>query len=189
MPCGGLVTLWGLAGERSLSTMMRRQLLTACTWGRVGDVFVAAGAATGGSALTAVGGVHIRCCGHGCLWFRSYSDSLLKSAKVSKTLLPLHSVPRLGSACPHSGIDPWAAAMGHPWPSAANPASLPGYPRLNACVRPSWLTGLTDQDQKPEQDQNLTAACRPACFIAVRVTCSRCRRLRALWAALRRRRR
>ncbi|MDD1020957.1 hypothetical protein M5G24_18330, partial [Pseudomonas sp. TNT2022 ID1048] len=40
---------------------------------------------------------------------------------------------------------------------AANPASLPGYPRINACVRPSWLTGRSDQNQK--QDQNLAAAC------------------------------
>ncbi|OPG69443.1 nucleoid-structuring protein H-NS, partial [Pseudomonas ogarae] len=32
----------------------------------------------------------------------------MKSAKVSKTLLPHHLVPRLGSACPHSGIAPWA---------------------------------------------------------------------------------
>ncbi|AZE95803.1 Threonine synthase [Pseudomonas orientalis] len=67
--------------------------------------------------------VHIRFCGNGCLGFRSYSGSLLKSAKVSKTLLPHHSAPRLGSVCPLSGLNPWAAAMGHPWPSAANPAS------------------------------------------------------------------
>ncbi|OZO01256.1 nucleoid-structuring protein H-NS, partial [Pseudomonas sp. IB20] len=24
--------------------------------------------------------------------------------------MPHHSVPRLGSACPHSGLNPWAAA-------------------------------------------------------------------------------
>ncbi|AZE85097.1 Threonine synthase [Pseudomonas orientalis] len=67
--------------------------------------------------------VHIRSCGNGCLGFRSYSGSLLKSAKVSKTLLPHHSAPRPGSVCPNAGLNPWAAAMGHPWPSAANPAS------------------------------------------------------------------
>ncbi|AZE90550.1 Threonine synthase [Pseudomonas orientalis] len=67
--------------------------------------------------------VHIRFCGNGHLGFRSYSGSLLKSAKVSKTLLPHHSAPRFGSVCPLSGLNPWAAAMGHPWPSAANPAS------------------------------------------------------------------
>ncbi|AZE89539.1 hypothetical protein C4J97_2840 [Pseudomonas orientalis] len=33
--------------------------------------------------------VHIRFCGHGHLGFRFYSGSLLKSAKVSKTLLPV----------------------------------------------------------------------------------------------------
>ncbi|AZE84037.1 Threonine synthase [Pseudomonas orientalis] len=67
--------------------------------------------------------VHIRFFGNGYLGFRFYSGSLLKSAKVSKTLLPHHSAPRLGSVCPLSGLNPWAAAMGHPWPSAANPAS------------------------------------------------------------------
>jgi hypothetical protein len=54
------------------------------------------------------GCVHIRCCGHGHLGFRPYGGSLWKSAKVSKALLPHHSVPRLGSACPQSGIAPWA---------------------------------------------------------------------------------
>ncbi len=68
-------------------------------------------------------GGHICCCGNGCYWFRSYSGSLLNSAKVSKTLLPHHSAPRLGSVCPHSGFGPWAAVMGHPWPRTANLAS------------------------------------------------------------------
>nr|WP_086006144.1 nucleoid-structuring protein H-NS [Pseudomonas brassicacearum] len=27
-------------------------------------------------------------------------------------------VPRLGSACLNEGIAPWAAAKGHPWPTA-----------------------------------------------------------------------
>ncbi len=39
--------------------------------------------------------------------------------------MPYHLVPRLGSACPHSGIAPWAAAKGHPWPSAALPVVRP----------------------------------------------------------------
>ncbi|MDF2395690.1 hypothetical protein GWQ44_09075 [Pseudomonas sp. 3MA1] len=47
----------------------------------------------------------------------------MERAQSNQRLLPLHSVPRLGSACPNSGIDPWAAATGHPWPGAANPAS------------------------------------------------------------------
>ena len=37
------------------------------------------------------------------------------------------------------------AAKGHPWPSAAIPASMPGCPLHNACVRPAWLTGRRDQ--------------------------------------------
>ncbi|CAH0145106.1 hypothetical protein SRABI06_00566 [Pseudomonas brassicacearum] len=64
-----------------------------------------------------------------------------KAPKVTKSALPHHSVPRLGSACPHSGIAPWAAAKGHPWPSAAIPASMPGCPLRNACVRPAWFNG------------------------------------------------
>ncbi len=43
--------------------------------------------------------------------------------------------------CPHSGIAPWAAAKGRPWPSAATSASMPRCPLRNACVRPAWLTG------------------------------------------------
>jgi len=44
--------------------------------------------------------VHIHSCGNGYLGFRPDGGSLLKSAKVSKTLLPHHSAPRLGSVCP-----------------------------------------------------------------------------------------
>ena len=44
--------------------------------------------------------VHIRYVGNGYLGFRPDGGSLLKSAKVSKTLLPHHSAPRLGSVCP-----------------------------------------------------------------------------------------
>ncbi|SED75245.1 hypothetical protein SAMN04490188_1362 [Pseudomonas kilonensis] len=69
--------------------------------------------------------VYIRFFGNGGLGFRPDGGSLLRSAKVTKTLLPHHSVPRLGSACLNEGIAPWAAAKGHPWPSAANPASMP----------------------------------------------------------------
>ena len=43
--------------------------------------------------------VHIRFCGHGHLGFRPDGGSLLKSAKVSKTLLPHHSAPRSCSVC------------------------------------------------------------------------------------------
>jgi len=42
--------------------------------------------------------VHIHCCGNGRLGFRPDGVLLLKSAKVSKTLLPHHSAPRLRSA-------------------------------------------------------------------------------------------
>ena len=43
-------------------------------------------------------GVHIRCCGNGCLGFRSYSGSLLEGPKSNqKVLAPtLGTSPRLG---------------------------------------------------------------------------------------------
>jgi len=41
--------------------------------------------------------VYIRYLGNGHLWFRSYSDSLCKSGKVTKTLCPpVGASPRLG---------------------------------------------------------------------------------------------
>jgi hypothetical protein len=46
-----------------------------------------------------------------------------KGPKVSKRPSPHHSAPRLGSVCPHSSLNPWAAATRHPWRGAANPAS------------------------------------------------------------------
>ncbi|AVE03155.1 hypothetical protein CYL20_00780 [Pseudomonas palleroniana] len=51
-----------------------------------------------------------------------------KGPKVSKRPLPHHSAPRSGSVCPNTGLNPWAAV-------------LPGYPRIQACVRPVWFDG------------------------------------------------
>ena len=99
--------------------------------------------------------VHIHSCGNGHLGFRSYSGSLLANApKVTKRSLPHHSVPRLGSACPQSDPSPRVAAMGHPWPSAAKPASLPVYPLHNTCVRPSWLTGRPRSRTGPRRPES-----------------------------------
>ena len=54
--------------------------------------------------------------------------------------MPHHSAPRLGSVCPHSGFGAWAAAMGHPWPSAAKPASC----RFTHAPKPAFgQRGLT----------------------------------------------
>ena len=76
-----------------------------------------------------------------------------KGPKVSKRPSPHHSVPRLGSACPHSGLNPWAAAMGHPWPSAANPASC----RVTHGFKPAFgqrgLTGRLRSRSKADQKQ------------------------------------
>ncbi|PMU46893.1 hypothetical protein C1X85_33420 [Pseudomonas sp. GP01-A6] len=97
-------------------------------------ISVAAVTAAYGSALTA---------GH--FW---QTPGMPAQPKVTKRSLPHHSVPRPGSACPHSGPVPRAAATGHPWPGAAKSASLPIYPLHRAYLRPSWLTGPADQNQK-----------------------------------------
>ncbi|AZE91494.1 Threonine synthase [Pseudomonas orientalis] len=126
--------------------------------------------------------VHIRFCGHGCYGFRFYSGSLLKSAKVSKTLLPHHSAPRLGSVCPNAGLNPWAAATRHPWRGAANPASC----RVAHGFKPAFgqrgLTGRLRSKADQDQDQERLAShrgygwgllelCRhPCCDDAVQTT-------------------
>ena len=97
---------------------------------------------------------HIRYFCNGDYGFRSYSGSLLKSAKVTKTLLPHHSAPRLGSECPHSGFGPWAAVMGHPWPRTANPASC----RVTHAPKPAFgqrgLTGRLRSRSKADQEHS-----------------------------------
>src|SRR5476651_2674803 len=99
-------------------------------------------------------GVYIRCFGNGFDWFRSYSGSLLNSAKVSKTLLPHHSAPRLGSVCPLSGITTRAAATGRPCPVAAKPASC----RFTRSVLPAFgqrgLTGRLRSRSTADQEHS-----------------------------------
>ena len=94
---------------------------------------------------------NIRCCGNGCYWLRPYGASLLNSAKVSKTLLPHHSAPRLGSVYPPAGLEPWAAAKGHPWPSAANPASCRVTHGSSPAVGQRGLTGRPRSKSKARE--------------------------------------
>ncbi|MBB2889104.1 hypothetical protein FHR69_005096 [Pseudomonas umsongensis] len=82
-------------------------------------------------------------------------------AKVTKALLPLHSVPRLGSACPHSGIAPGGRRHR---PSMAGG----GYRGILAAVPPAQRLrsasgkGAADPKpkQKPQQDQKIAASLR-----------------------------
>ncbi|EJN16362.1 hypothetical protein PMI35_06800, partial [Pseudomonas sp. GM78] len=50
------------------------------------------------------------------------------------------------------------AAMGHPWPSAAKPASMPVYPLRRTGTKP--LEG--QENQKPDQDQTQKRGGLPA---------------------------
>ena len=96
----------------------------ACDNGLSAYISVPAVTATYGSALTA---------GH--FW---------KGPKVTKRPSPHHSAPRPGSVCPNAGFAAWAAAMGHPWPSAANPASC----RVTHAAKPAFgQRGLTGRFQ------------------------------------------
>ena len=101
-----------------------------------------------------MGRVHIRCLGNGYYRFRPYGGSLCKSGKVSKTLLPHHSAPRPGSVCPLSGLKPWAAVMGHPWPRTANPASC----RVTHGFKPAFgQRGLTGRLRSRSKDRSLVS--------------------------------
>ncbi len=94
--------------------------------------------------------MHIRCCGNGCLWFRSYSGSLLRSAKVSKTLLPHHLAPRLGSVCPHSGIAPWARREGPSMAQRGYPGIHAGMPTAQCLRSASVVNGAPEIKNKSE---------------------------------------
>ncbi len=111
--------------------------------------------------------VHIHFCGNGCLGFRPDGGSLWKSPKVTKGLLPHHSAPRLGSVCPLSGLNPWAAAMGHPWPSAANPASC----RVTHGFKPAFgQRGLTGRLRSRSKARSRSRAARFASWLRLGAT-------------------
>ena len=104
-------------------------------------------------------GGHIRWLGDGGYGFRPYGGSLLKSAKVTKTLLPHHSAPRLGSVCPHSGSTERAAATGRPCPVAAKPASC----RFTRSVLPAFgQRGLTGRLRSRSRSRSRSTARRPS---------------------------
>src|SRR5476651_2906342 len=71
--------------------------------------------------------------------------------KSNQNALPRLSAPRLGSAFPHSGIAPRAAATGRPCPVAAKPASC----RFTRSVLPAFgqrgLTGRLRSRSKADQ--------------------------------------
>ena len=97
--------------------------------------------------------VHIRFCGHGHLGFRPDGVSILKSAKVSKTILPHNSAPRIGSVCPNAGLNPWAAATRHPWRGAATPASCGVTHGFTPAFGPRGLTGRLRSRSKADQER------------------------------------
>ena len=74
--------------------------------------------------------------GEGGYWFRPYGGSLGK-APSNQAPAPLTSGPSQaqGSLAPVLLRGP--AAIGHPWPGAAKPASMPVCPLRRTCARPA----------------------------------------------------
>ena len=115
---------------------------------------------------------------YGEYWLRFYSASLSKirkpaQTKVTKALLPHHSVPRLGSVYPNADPEPWAAATGHPWPGAANPASCRVAHASESAFGQRDLTGCLRSKSKARRHDS-----RPGC-VSLPIFCRSCRRLRS----------
>jgi len=60
------------------------------------------------------------------------------------------------------------AAIGHPWPCAATPASMPGCPLRNTCERPAWFNGAPRSKSRAEQNRS-KAEQQPSCFFCFSV--------------------
>ena len=101
-------------------------------------------------------GVHIRCCGNGGYWFRSYSGSL-GEAPSNQTLLPLSF-----GASPRLGMPSFRSCSVGPPPSAIHGRGrLTRHPcRVAHCAEPPL--GLTRGRPPP---QHREAAYRPACHL------------------------
>ena len=93
-------------------------------------------------------GVHIHSCGHGFYWFRPYGESLSKSAKVTKALLPLSS-----GASPGLGISSLrSCSVGPPRSAIHGRARLTRHPcRVSHCAEPALGLPMGQEDQKPKR--------------------------------------
>jgi len=107
--------------------------------------------------LAIVGGVHIHCCGNGCLWFRPYGESLFQTPKRNQKARPKRSAPRWGSGFLRSGIHPGASPSGwlrwhlHAMSSTASNGSARQSP--DECLHSACRTGRVDQKPDQQQDQ------------------------------------
>jgi hypothetical protein len=83
----------------------------------------------------------------------------LRSAKVSKTLLPHHSVPRLGSACPHSGIAPWARREGPSMVQRGYPGIHAGMPTAQCLRSASVVNGAPRSTSAARRPDSRPGSC------------------------------
>jgi hypothetical protein len=108
-------------------------------------------------------GVHIRCCGNGFLWFRSYSDSLFQTPKSKQKALPRRTAPRWGSVYPrydvHQGASPTVCfATTSSRCVRLRRTALRAYPLMNIYARPAEGA----KDQKPEKQKQKHGVPPPA---------------------------
>ncbi|VVP53728.1 hypothetical protein PS854_05505 [Pseudomonas fluorescens] len=105
-------------------------------------------ASDGGLTVSlAFAGVHIRCCGKGCLGFRSYSGSLWKSPKVTKGLLPLSFGASLWLGMPALR----SCSVGPPPSAIHGRGRLTRHPcRVAHCAAPALGLSRGQENQKPK---------------------------------------
>jgi hypothetical protein len=83
-----------------------------------------------------------------------------RQSKQSALAPPLGASPRLGMpAVRHCSVGPPRSAI--PGRVAATPASMPGCPLRNTCLRPSWFNGAPEIKIKSQIKSRATATAKP----------------------------
>ncbi|CAI8726809.1 hypothetical protein EMIT0P44_130054 [Pseudomonas sp. IT-P44] len=140
-PSPGWTGWWCLRKAR----LPRRGPMLSC-W-RMAGCMRGCGSIRLGGLLGSIDWGHIRCCGNGFYWFRPYGESLWKSPKVTKALLPLSFGASLWLGMPSLR----SCSVGPP------PSAIPGRGRLTRhpcrvahCAEPplGLSRGRVPQDQK-----------------------------------------
>ncbi|SDP56243.1 hypothetical protein SAMN04490202_4875 [Pseudomonas reinekei] len=128
-------------------------------------------ASDGGLTVSlAFAGVHIRCCGNGCLGFRSYSGSLWKSPKVIKGLLPLSFGASLWLGMPSLR----SCSVGPPPSAIHGRGRLTRHPcRVAHCAAPALGLSMGQENQKPKPKRGGLPAGLFVGFVRIRTCRSR----------------
>ncbi len=88
-----------------------------------------------------------------------------RQSKQNALTPPLGASPRLGMpAVRHCSVGPPRSAIHGR--VAATPASMPGCPLRNTCLRPSWFNGAPEIKIKSQIKSRATATAKPGCEAA-----------------------